>query len=317
MYNNALVITRHIIFLTRKSKYSLLFIVFFSFCISLLLALIHNTLNINIVSTIVGLTLFLSGFILDIFLHLKNQNRLKRQLKLVPIKQILPASNHQITIDTNGGNFEQNIARDFIARDAVTKNTKNITVGNKEVEINSNNIIKTFDDFKDILVQSITQSSNALESISEFAKELTEELRNRPELKVCFSVDENISAQELVNKIFIDLLTQNYNQVSKKNQSDLIIQPDKIEDINISNSSGFIEYFKSCGNNEYDVVYKIYTIHLFQEEFKWWRYKIRRSDSSLLERTNRKRSGNIYLAIGKAIIEIEKELTNNWANNPE
>lgn len=45
MYNNALVITRYIIiFLTRKSKYSLLFIVFLSFCISLLLALIHGTL---------------------------------------------------------------------------------------------------------------------------------------------------------------------------------------------------------------------------------------------------------------------------------
>ncbi len=28
---------------------------------------------------------------------------------------------------------------------------------------------------------------------SEFAKELTEELRNRPEVKVCFGVDENIS----------------------------------------------------------------------------------------------------------------------------
>ncbi|MHC5833892.1 MAG: hypothetical protein ACYT04_000000102295, partial [Nostoc sp.] len=71
--------------------------------------------------------------------------------------------------------------------------------------INPNNIIETFDQFRDILVQSITQSSNALESISEFAKELTEELRNHPEVKVCFGVDEDISAQELANKVIAAL----------------------------------------------------------------------------------------------------------------
>ena len=108
-----------------------------------------------------------------------------------------------------------------------------------------------------------------------------------------------------------------YNQISEKDQHNLIIQPDKIEEINAANGSEFIESFRYSGNNEYDVIYKTYTIHLFQEEFKWWRYKIRRSDISFLERTNRQRSGNIYFAIGKAIIEIEKELTNNWANNNE
>ncbi|MEH2447379.1 MAG: hypothetical protein V7K18_16720 [Nostoc sp.] len=113
------------------------------------------------------------------------------------------------------------------------------------------------------------------------------------------------------------MLTKTYNQITETNQSNLIIQPNKIEGINISNTSEFIKYFKSCGNNEYDVLYKKYTIHLFKEELKSWRYKIRRGDLSFLERTNRQRSRNIYLAIGKAIIEIEKELTNNWANNPE
>ncbi|MHC5934169.1 hypothetical protein [Nostoc sp.] len=205
MYNNTLIITRQIIFLTKKSKYSLLFIVFFSFCISLLLTLIHSTFNINIVSTIVGLTLFFSGFLLDIFLHLNNQNRLKCQVKLVQIKQIIPTSSHQTIIDTKGGNLKQNIAGHLVGRDAVTKNIKNISVGNREVGINPNNIIETFDQFRDILVQSITQSSNALESISEFAKELTEELRNHPEVKVCFGVDEDISAQELANKVIAAL----------------------------------------------------------------------------------------------------------------
>ncbi|MEH2449810.1 hypothetical protein [Nostoc sp.] len=74
-------------------------------------------------------------------------------------------------------------------------------------------------------------------------------------MKVCFGVDENISAHELVNEIFIDLLTKAYNQIIEKHQSNLIIQPNNIEEINIYNSSEFIEYFKSCGNNEYNVVY--------------------------------------------------------------
>lgn len=74
-------------------------------------------------------------------------------------------------------------------------------------------------------------------------------------MKVCFGVDENINAHELVNEIFLDLLTKTYNKISEKYQSNLIIQPNKIEEINIYKSSEFLEYFKSCGNNEYDVVY--------------------------------------------------------------
>ena len=74
-------------------------------------------------------------------------------------------------------------------------------------------------------------------------------------MKVCFGVDENISAHELVKEILIDLLTKTYNQISEKHQSNLIIQPNKIKEINIYKSSEFIEYFKSCGNNEYNVVY--------------------------------------------------------------
>ena len=56
-------------------------------------------------------------------------------------------------------------------------------------------------------------------------------------MKVCFGVDENISAHELVKEIFIDLLTKTYNQISEKHQSNLIIQPNKIEEINIYKSS--------------------------------------------------------------------------------
>lgn len=59
-------------------------------------------------------------------------------------------------------------------------------------------------------------------------------------MKVCFGVDENIIAHKLVNEIFIDLLTKTYNKISQKYQSNMIIQPNNIEEINIYNSSEFI-----------------------------------------------------------------------------
>lgn len=305
------------LFLRKISRISLLLIVICSFCISLLFALIHATFTINTVKSIVGLTLFLSG----ILLHFKNKNTVKNYPILVPSKQIESTVNEQITVITDGGNYNERIERDYIGRDLVNKNIKKITVGDREVKINPNDIVKKFDEFRDVLTQSIIQSSNALEAISEFAKELTEELRNCPEVKVCFGVDENISVQELVNKIFIDLLTKTYDQINEINQSHQITritQPDPIQKINISSGSGFIEHFESHGNDEYDILYKKYTIHLFQEKLKRWLYRIKRSDSSIFVEHS-KHSRNIYFAIGRAIDQIDNEIDFKWKNsiNPE
>ncbi|NWF58970.1 MAG: hypothetical protein HXY43_06590 [Fischerella sp.] len=253
-----------------------------------------------------------------IFLHLKNYNIVKIQPILVLIKQIIPPRNNQRTVNTSGGAYNEEIKGNYIARDSVTKNTKNISVGNIEVEINPNNIVETFDEFRVILTQSITQSSNALEAISEFAKELTEELRNRPEVKVCFGVDEDISEEELVNKIFINLFAKTYDKINEINQITRITQADQTQKINIANGSGFIEHFEYRGNNEYDILYRGYTIHLFQEKFKRWLYRIKRSDSSISEHS--KHSRNIYFAIGRAIDQIDNEIDLKWKNsmsNPE
>lgn len=311
------------LFLRKISINSLLLIVICSFCISLLFALIHATFTINTVKSIVGFTLFLSG----IFLHFKNKNAVKIYPKLAPSKQIESTVNEQITVITDGGNYNEKIerdyiGRDYIGRDSVNKNIKNITVGDREVKINPNDIVETFDELRDILTQSIIQSSNALEAISEFAKELTEELRNHPEVKVCFGVDENISIQELVNKIFIDLLTKTYDQINEINQSHQltrITQPDQIQKINIAKGSEFIEHFEYHGNNEYDILYKEYTIYLFQEKLKRWLYRIKRSDSSIFVEHS-KHSRNIYFAIGRAIDQIDHEIDFKWKNsinNPE
>jgi hypothetical protein len=324
-----------------------------SFFISSLIALIHITLTVNINVAILGLTSLISSIVTYFY----NEKVKANKDKLEPIKHVEVIENHQITVETevhrkvnnnggnpknvekdfvvrdsiettvettnrrtvntNGGNYNEKIGRDSIGRDLITNNIKKITVGNREVGINPNNIVETFDEFRDILAQSIAQSSNALEAISKFTKELTEELRHRPEVKVCFDVDGNIDEQELVKKIFVDLLTQTSDPISEIDKSNLIIKPDQIQKVNISNSSEFIERFEYCGNDEYDAVYKRYTVHLFQEQSKGWLYKIRRSNSSILERSNKNRSRNIYFALGRAINEIDKELKINWVNNPE
>ncbi|HBW33625.1 MAG TPA: hypothetical protein DEF48_26840 [Nostoc sp. UBA8866] len=302
-----------------------MYVILFSCCISLLLILIHKNFNSekDIFWKLLGLTSFISGvlgFLIDILLYFNSQNKLKRKVKLVRTKQEKTISEHQIIWNSKGGNIEQNIARDFIGRDAVTNNNKKITIKNREVEVNPNNIIQTFDDFRDILAQSIIQSSDALEAIREFAQELTEQLRNQPEVKSSFGVDKNISINGLLKEVFIELLTKNYNQINEKDENGLIVHSNKIEGMNISKTSNFIEYFKYWGHNNYDIIYKTYTIQLFQEEGKLWHYRIKRSDSSFLEKTNGKprlRSSDIYTAIGKAIREIEREITKTWKNNSE
>ncbi|MCC5653932.1 hypothetical protein LC609_29975 [Nostoc sp. XA013] len=315
-----------------------------SFFISLLFALIHVVLTINITNAIFGLTLLISSIIA----YFWNQNIAKNKYRLEPNKQLEVIANNQkvvektvettvnttvhrtvntnasSNIDTGGGNYNKEIRgnyiqRDSIGRDSVTKNIKNITVGNREVEINPNYIVDTFDEFRDILTQSITQSSNALEAISEFAKELTEELRKHPEVKVCFGVDENISVEELLNKIFIDLVNKNYEQ-SNESYPITRITYDQIKKINNFSNLAYIEQFESNGNGEYDLLYRGYTVHLFLEQSKWWLYRIRRSNSSIFEHSNTRRSRNIYFAIGRAIDQIEKEIEINWKNsmsNPE
>lgn len=220
------------------------------------------------------------------------------------------------TVHTGGSPYNEKIEGNFISRDLVNKNVKNIRIGNREVEINPNDIVETFDEFRDILARSIAQSSNALEAISKFAKELTEELRNRPELKVCFDVNENISEQELVKKIFINLLTQVYDQISKTNQSDLIVQPDLIQKINISKGSVFIEHFEVDENNQHNFMYKGYTVNLSYKSSKGWRYIIKRSDSSI-KQSKTLYSLNVYFAIARAVSQIDEEMDANLENSYE
>lgn len=300
-------------FLRIKSRNSLLFIVFGSFSISLLLALIHTAFTINILITIFGLTLFLSGM----FLHLKNQTIVKIQCRLAPIKQIIPTTNKQRTVNTNGGAYNEKIGRDYIGRDYVKKY---INIKNEEVEISAD-ISETLGDFKDILNEIIVKSSDPGEVISQFAKELAEELRKQPEVKASFDDKEDTSEQELANKIIIDLLTKSYDQLSQINQitqitrTGQINQSSQIETLNNSSALEYTYYIPN-NNNDRDVIpYNGYTIYLAQDDANMWNLDIQREDGSLLDLSKQRRLSSKDNAIGTAKRKIDKDRMANWKNN--
>ncbi len=303
-------------FLRIKSRNSLLFIVVGSFCISLLLALIHTAFTINIIISIFGLTSFLSG----IFLYLRNQRIVKIQPRLAAIKQIIPTTNKQRTVNTNGGAYNEKIGRDYIGRDYVNKY---INIKNEEVEISAD-ISETLGDFKDILNEIIVKSSDPGQVISQFSQELAEELRKQPEVKASFNEKEDSSEQELANKIIIDLLTKSYDQLSQINQITQITRTDQINQssqIQKLNNSSPLEYTYYIPDNDRDVIlYNGYTIYLAKDHVNMWNLEIQREDGSPLDLIKRRRFSSKDNAIGTAKKKIDKDRITNWKsniNNPE
>ncbi len=61
---------------------------------------------------------------------------MKNQARLVETTQVEVIPNNLRNISTNCGNYTETVGRDSIGRDSITKNVKNITIGNKNVEIN-------------------------------------------------------------------------------------------------------------------------------------------------------------------------------------
>ncbi|BAZ71210.1 hypothetical protein NIES4106_60070 (plasmid) [Fischerella sp. NIES-4106] len=278
-----------------KSRNSL-FIVVCSFGISLIIALIHTVFTINIIVSIFGLTLFFSG----LFLTLINNNIVNIKPILALIKRIVSTTNNQRIITTNGGNYNENIGRDSIGRDYINQY---ITIGERQVEVSPDDIVQTCDDLKDILTEMIAQSSKPVEAISEFAKELAEQLREHPEVKMRFNVEEDSSEKELVDGIIKVLLTQEYYQ---------------IENINTSGELGNIKYLENDKNSEEQykksISYKGYTIGLLKGRNNKWIYRIQRNDSSFLKNPNRGGSYVEDYAIKKAKAEIDKEITEIFDN---
>jgi hypothetical protein len=284
-------------------------IIFCSFFVSLLLALVYSTFAINIVTTVIGLTLILSS----IFLYLSEKYTPKQEVGLVHTKHPIPLeSKTSRNVDIESGNYiEKNngtyVQRDFnqnTLTDSSSSDYKNesVTINNQRVEIGSD-ISRMFDEFRDILNDMMSQSSNVIEAISQFSKELVKELAKNPQVKgkVCFNAEEYNNEKELVDGFVKILLTQEYFP---------------IEEISFKTQFGDKNNIEFCQNPEevYQKVieYKGYKIGLFLGKHRRWIYRIQRDDLSFLEKDKRPASYLDETAIKNAKKEIDKEMTERF-----
>lgn len=299
----------------------LLFTVICSFFLSLLIALIHTTLTVNINVAVLGLTLLISSIITFFY-----NEKLKRDKdKIEPIKHIELIESHRKSVqgDNNRavqgennravqGDGNQVVGRDY-------SENKNITINNKQVEISSD-ISQTLGDFKDIINEMMDKNPNPVDVISQFAKELTEELCKQPELKISFNAEEYSSEKELANKIIIDLLTKSYDEISQINQviQTSLTRTDQASQIQKVNNSNVLEYTYYIPNeNEYNndrdnILYKEYTIYLAKDHENMWHLDIKRENDSPLDLSKQRRFSSKDNAIGTAKKKIDKDRMAIW-----
>ncbi|MGB3758526.1 MAG: hypothetical protein WBA07_19460 [Rivularia sp. (in: cyanobacteria)] len=303
----------------------LLFTVICSFFLSLLIALIHTTLIANINVAVLGITLLISSIITLFY----NEKLKRDEGKIEPIKHIELIESHRKSVQGDNNRAVQGdnnravqgdgnqIVTTTIGRDK--NENKNITINNKQVEISSD-ISQTLGDFKDILNEMMDKSPNPVDVISQFAKELTEELCKQPELKISFNAEEYSSEKELANKIIIDLLTKSYDEISQINQviQTSITRTDQASQIQKVNNSNVLEYTYYIPNeNEYNndrdnIPYKEYAIYLAKDHENMWHLDIKRENDSSLDLSKQRRFSSKDNAIGTAKKKIDKDRMAIW-----
>jgi hypothetical protein len=235
---------------------------------------------------LVGLLLFIAGIAMLSKNNIANQNR----NELISRNTATQISNNSDIINVND-NSKLN------TQDSSIK--QYITIENHQVIINDD-ISETFNEFRDILVHSIAQSSNPLEAASDFTRKLAEELHKHPEVKLQLNADRNIDERELANNILKLLLTQNhYHQLQKLNSSSELV---------------YLEYLND-DEEFYDkqiIIYKGYKIHLHKNQNNRWHYKIQRSDLSWLTKNKSRRFLYREHALAAAKRKIRRDKFIDW-----
>ncbi|MCJ8280674.1 MAG: hypothetical protein MJK14_12440 [Rivularia sp. ALOHA_DT_140] len=196
----------------------------------------------------------------------------------------------------------------------IGRDKNKITINNKQVEISSD-ISQTLSDFKDILNEMIIKSPDPVEAISCFAKELIEELRDKPEIKPNLKAQEDSDEQKLVNRIIIDLLTKSYEQINQIIQTYPINQSNQIQNMNTVRNLEYPEFYITTYENDRDVIeYKGYIIELAKDHDNMWNFKIRRENNPDLCFSSQRRSRSKDNAIGKAKKKNNEDRMLNWIN---
>jgi hypothetical protein len=243
----------------------------------LLTILIYYSFKKSPFNTVIGLILFLAG------IAMLSKNKITSQRKNELVSRNLSTQ----ILNNSDLNLQHSYMKQYI------------TIENRQVEI-ADDVSETFNEFREILVHNIAESSNPLNAISEFAQKLTEELHQHPEVKLRLNADINIHEQELVNNIVKLLLTQNhYHQIQKLNTSSDLV---------------YLEYLND-DEEFYDrqtIIYKGYKIHLHKNQNNRWHYKIQRSDLSLVTKNKSRRFLYREHALAAAKKKIRKDKFINW-----
>jgi len=213
--------------------------------------------------------------------------------------------NHNM-IDTKGGNYNENIQGNYIDGDYINHH---VTIQGCQVEVSSENIDQILNEFREILSKMISQNSNPLEVISQFAQELAEELHKNPEVENDFNADKNIGEKELVDIILKLILIQNNKQENSY-----------LQKLNNVSSVDLKDFEDEEEQDRYIFTYKEYTIDIAKDHWNEWHYKIQNTCHFSLRTTDK-----IYIspygfplkeeAYNQAKQKIDQKRFDNWKNN--
>ncbi|BAZ36974.1 hypothetical protein NIES4101_28950 [Calothrix sp. NIES-4101] len=258
----------------------------------LLLLLVYSGLIRSPINTLVGLILFLFGFLLLI----KGNIAERRKHKLTIINSLAnheSLSESQKIIDSPDGYLNVIIPH---------KNCKSlyINIENHQIKI-SDDISQTLEGLRDVFHQMLVIAENPVETINKFAQELLQELENKPETKQYFNIDADIDSQKLVNQIIKILLAPKVYPIRKINNNGDLVR---------------VEYLEDDEEFENIMIYKGYTIHLHKNQNNRWHYHIQNRDLLFLKLNRRwRRYSRKENAIARAKKRIKEDIFKNWENS--
>ncbi len=186
---------------------------------------------------IIGIIILAIG----IYLYFKRQGGVKNNHKPYDLKDKNNSTiNHDI--NTGGGNCNK-VEGNYIQGDY-------INIQDNRVDM-SKDITSILDDFRDILTKMQSQGYSIKQAVTQMAKELAEETRNKPYVKGEFHIDENADDSEVLQE-FVRLLIQHKH---------------------LFNQTTGYEGEENYGEN---INYKRHTIYLESDKDGiWWHYKIK------------------------------------------
>lgn len=253
---------------------------------ALIVILTHQRFRVNDAGIILGLILFITGFVLWY-----------RQQTTASSPHV---STSAMAMNNFGHNFDSypNLDNYQLPISPHTPEIQHIIIRNQPVKI-SVDITQILESLRDVLQQTITQATNPVIAIQEFAQDLQTQLSQNPELKLYLCVDGDCHEPELVNQILKLLLIPPVYPIQKLDQHGNIVKIEYLED-------------DKCVPDHCIILYKGYRINLHQNQNKAWAIRIQRPDLSFLELRRIRKYRKKANAIAVAQKHIRADIFREW-----